>query len=242
MPNDPLNTPPTQPRAAVAEGPPTTAGSAVASLVLGLLGFITLGLCGLAGIITGIIALVSISRSDGRKTGSGLAACGISLGAISLVTAPIALVVVGVMLPAVATARSTANTMRAKTEATAAAMTFIHAAADSGAITLDGWTELELQPSIVVGDGKSGDQHQLALNTAMIGVDPTTVLNANAVVLFFEAAEGAAPSGGADLLPDLPASDFGFLVIQADGMARHVPVEESHLLVWIPEVEATEDG
>jgi hypothetical protein len=68
-------------------GPPKTNGMAVASLVLGILGFICFlgAICGGVAIILGISARKKIRESGGAEKGDGLALAGIILGAVFVV-------------------------------------------------------------------------------------------------------------------------------------------------------------
>jgi hypothetical protein len=68
---------------------PRTSGLAIASLVCGLGGIILVGIPSVVGVILGFVARSQIRRSDGTKTGAGLALAGIIVG-----LAEIALVVV----------------------------------------------------------------------------------------------------------------------------------------------------
>ncbi|MBN8422498.1 MAG: type II secretion system major pseudopilin GspG [Verrucomicrobia bacterium] len=60
--------------------PQATSGLAIASLVTGILGFVTLGLGSIAAIITGHLALSEIRKSLGSVGGKGLAIAGLILG------------------------------------------------------------------------------------------------------------------------------------------------------------------
>ncbi|MDP6439963.1 MAG: DUF4190 domain-containing protein [Candidatus Brocadiia bacterium] len=61
-----------------------TSGLAKASLVFGLVGFVTFGLGGLVGLILGIWAMVRNSGNQFKRKGRGLAIAGICLSALSL--------------------------------------------------------------------------------------------------------------------------------------------------------------
>ena len=81
--------------------PPQTSGLAITSLVLGILGFCTMGLTAIPAVICGHIALSQIGKSAGRATGSGLAIGGLVtgyLGLLLLVTSLIA-ILAGLALP-----------------------------------------------------------------------------------------------------------------------------------------------
>jgi hypothetical protein len=63
--------------------PGKTSGMAIASLVMGCIGFITCGLTGFIGVILGIIGLRQVKRSGGTLQGEGLAIAGICTSAVS---------------------------------------------------------------------------------------------------------------------------------------------------------------
>ena len=77
-----LATPPSAVRPAfpVPAAPAPTSGLAIASLVCGVLG--CLGITALAGLVTGIMALVKISRSQGRLGGQGIAIVGVCVSGL----------------------------------------------------------------------------------------------------------------------------------------------------------------
>ncbi len=75
----------------------STNGLAVASLVLGLLGWLVCGVGSVVAIVLGVIARNQIRSSGGRETGDGMALAGIILGCIGVV------LVVAYLVTAVAT-------------------------------------------------------------------------------------------------------------------------------------------
>jgi type II secretory pathway pseudopilin PulG len=84
-------TPPPTPVPPLANGgyapppaPPRTSGTAIASLVLGICGFLTCGLSAVVGLILGIVSLGQIRAGRGRVQGQGLAVAGIALSAGTL--------------------------------------------------------------------------------------------------------------------------------------------------------------
>ena len=77
-----------------------TSGLAIASFVLGILGFCTFFITAIPAIIFGIVALVKIGKSGGRLKGNGFAIAGIAVPAVSgLFVLPLML---GIMMPALA--------------------------------------------------------------------------------------------------------------------------------------------
>ncbi|MST94172.1 MAG: DUF4190 domain-containing protein, partial [Pedosphaera sp.] len=62
--------------AAAVAAPQKTSGLAVASLVLGILGFCSMGLTALVGFVLGLVSLRKIKKSGGRLGGRGLAIAG----------------------------------------------------------------------------------------------------------------------------------------------------------------------
>jgi hypothetical protein len=64
--------------------PPRTSGKAVAALIFGLCSFVFLCLAGLPAFVLGVLALMDISRSEGRLGGKVLAILGMLLSALSL--------------------------------------------------------------------------------------------------------------------------------------------------------------
>ncbi len=87
-----------------------TSRLAITSLVLGCCILLCSVFSGLPALIFGIAALVAINRSSGQLRGQGMAIAGICLGGVSLVFLPILL---GLLFPAIGTARNAANKARA---------------------------------------------------------------------------------------------------------------------------------
>jgi hypothetical protein len=83
--------------------PRRTSGSAIASLVLGLLSFCVSMVTGIPAIILGALSLRAIKRSGGRVSGKGMAIAGIITGSIGVLLLP------AVIVPAVLVAREAAR-------------------------------------------------------------------------------------------------------------------------------------
>jgi hypothetical protein len=88
--------------------PARTSGMAIASLILGILGFFTCGITALVGLILGIVALSGIKKSNGAVSGSGLAISGICVSGIFLLMIPLW---VAMMVPAFSTAKGRAQSV-----------------------------------------------------------------------------------------------------------------------------------
>ncbi len=83
-------------------GPVRTSRLAIACLVCGILGFLCLP--AVASVVLGIMALVKISQSRGQLRGQGLAIAGLCLAGVMM----LAIVPAGMLLPALAKAKSKA--------------------------------------------------------------------------------------------------------------------------------------
>ena len=94
----PLITPPPRPMKA--------SGLAIASLVLGILGFFTFGLTGIVGMILGIIALYQISKKPLEVGGQPMAIVGMVLSCISFVLMGL---LIAILMPALGRAREMAH-------------------------------------------------------------------------------------------------------------------------------------
>lgn len=102
----PPSLPPAPPPPSTAPKPPTSR-LAIASLVLGLL---PCGITGVAGLVCGILAKSRIAKSGGRLGGAGLATAGIIVSAaLGVLLIPLAAILAGLLLPALAKAKGKAQ-------------------------------------------------------------------------------------------------------------------------------------
>ncbi len=99
----------TAPASPLATAPPRVSGLAIASLILGLLGFVTVGVASLPGLVLGVVALLKVRKVPARLTGSGLAIAGICVSGFTLLLLPL---MAALLLPALATAKSKAQTIQ----------------------------------------------------------------------------------------------------------------------------------
>ena len=79
---------------------PRTSGSAVASLVLGIIGIVVCTPCGIFAVIYGHRALPEIDRSNGTIGGRGMAIAGLVLGYIAVAFLALAVVFLLIALAA----------------------------------------------------------------------------------------------------------------------------------------------
>lgn len=79
---------------------PKASGLAIASLICGLLGFVTFGLTGIAAVITGHLALSAIGKANGALAGRGMSITGLITGYLTILILPIA-VLAGLAMPVI---------------------------------------------------------------------------------------------------------------------------------------------
>ena len=113
MDNTPPLPTPGQPYAALT--PPQNSGTAIASLVLGCLAFLTCGLTSIPAVICGHLALSQIGKSAGRLTGSGMAIAGLVTGYLMMVLAVPLLA--GISLPVFSEVKDRGNLTKALSNA-----------------------------------------------------------------------------------------------------------------------------
>jgi len=97
------------PPAAAGEPAEPRKGLAITSLVLGILSFLTCFLTGIPAIICGHVALSRARRAPARYTGGGLATAGLVLGYLSLLMVVPAVILSGMLLPALSQAKGRAQ-------------------------------------------------------------------------------------------------------------------------------------
>lgn len=89
-----------------------TSGLAIASLICGILGFVTLGLAGLPAVITGHLSLSQIKKSAGALGGKGMAIAGLIMGYLGFGIIFIA-IFASMAVPAFTVAQVRGNQMKA---------------------------------------------------------------------------------------------------------------------------------
>lgn len=212
-----------------------TSGMAIASLVLGILGFC--GITAIAGLILGIIAQSKIRKSNGQLTGSGLAIAGMCVSAFMLLfSIP---VLAALFLPAFAKAKGRAQTINCVNNLKQLAIATI-LYADSNSDTLPpaatwcdaiqgnvGSPTVFRCPSAPKGQRCSYGFNQMLGGKNIKEVNPTTVL-------LFEIDGGWNVSGGSTSLISRSRHHPRYNVCSADGSVRQIPVSGLSELRWEP--------
>jgi hypothetical protein len=214
---------------------PKTSGMAIASLVLGICGFVVCGIAGIVGLILGIVGLSSIRKSAGQLKGEGLAIAGIAVSSVSIVLIPF---LIALLMPALSRVRNQGKTAVAMANAHQLSLAFtMYNNENNGRLPpSDEWLEL-MGPYI--------GNNQTILNSPF---DPeagrawamnphlrTAIIErAGKVVLFFECRFGSPPGGGPELLPEKPRGRRGYIFGFADYHVECVPPERLDELIWEP--------
>ena len=95
------------PSAFVAPKPAKTSAMAITSLVLGILGFCTMGITAVIGLVLGIVAMLKIRKSEGQLGGMGLAIAGTCVSGVMVLMLPL---LAAIAIPNFVKARSAAQT------------------------------------------------------------------------------------------------------------------------------------
>jgi len=234
-PADPQAVPPAPP-----PGPARRCGLAIASLVCGIIGPLTVGLASIVAVILGIVGLVKISKSQGALGGKGMAIAGIVLGGLFFLALPFIAIAAAIIAPAVIRARGTAQSrmsMNNLRQLSTAAQTY--AVERDGALpSPDRWPQ-ELEEFFgsdrVLKDPANPEAGRAyAMNAALGGMRLDGIPERSRTVLFFECEFGGPPSGGPGLLPTPPRHRRGHNIAFCDGHVETVPLEELDTLIWDP--------
>jgi len=209
-----------------------TSGLAIAALVLGLLSACTMFLTALPAIILGIIGLIKITQSKGKLKGMGLAIAGM---AIPVVLLPIAALMMGIMMPALARTRSVAQRMVCGTNLSGLGKAIMIYSNDYDRFpTSSKWCDLLIEYVDVTEmqfrcRSDKDARCSYAMNKNIEGldlnkIDPDTVL-------LFESVDGWNQSGGPELL-NTDNHFEGCNILFADGHAKFVKSSYLEDLKW----------
>ncbi len=222
------------------QSPPSsrTSSLAVASLVLGIAGFFTLGLTALLGLILGIIALVAIGKSAGVLKGQGLAIAGLALSAVSVVFTMIVLLLAATLVPALHAAREqgrravSMNNVKQLCLATVMCADANHGILPRGQEWVEGGQRYGLSEKVWCSPFDPHAGRGYALNKNLSQRQLRRVREPAKTVLVFECAAGSGPAGGPELLPDKPRTRYGYVIGFCDGHVECVPTDRLDQLLW----------
>jgi len=233
--SDALAQPPTLPNLpAAAPTPAKTSGLAAASLILGFLGFC--GLTAIVGLVLGIIAMVRISKSEGRLKGQGLAIAGVIISAVFLLLLP------ALLIPAVAKAKAKVLSIACMANAQQINMAVImYAQANTNTCPPAAtWCDA-IQGNLVLTNAfqclaaadKSHRCHY-AFNARLDSLSMDKIKNPAQTVMIFETDGGWNLSGGSELKPKKPRHGRMITVGFADGHTEAVDESRLAQLQWEP--------
>ena len=218
--------------------PAKTSGLAIASLILGICGFCTLGITGVIGLILGIVALSTIRKERGRLRGNGLAIAGIIVSCVSFM---FILVQIAILMPALFKARSQARTVVSLNnlrELSFAAM--IYSEENDGKLPpSESWPEV-LRPycsnidALLKSPFDPDAGRAYAMNANLDGLKLSDIEQPANVVVFFECRFGSPAGGGRELLPEQPRSRVDYQIAFLDGHVERVRQERLDELIWEP--------
>src|SRR5262249_49300642 len=217
--------------ATVAAGRPTS-GLAIASLVLGVLGFCSGGLTALVGLVLGIVALSKISRSQGQLGGKGLAIAAISISGVFVLLLP------ALLLPALIKARQKAQETECVKHVKQVALAVRLFAEDNngryptGASWCDAIATNLANAKLLQCPARPGLRCGYGFNRQLAGRTLSSV--PPDVVMLFETSGGWNVTGGErELLQDSPHGR-SYVVGFADGSVRQLKEDELSTLRWGP--------
>lgn len=217
-----------------ATSPEKTSGMAIASLVLGVVGFC--GITAILGLILGIAAQVKIRKSGGRLKGGGLAIAGIVLSAFMLLVS--LLIGAALLLPALAKFKQQAQNNSCANNARQVALAVrLYADENDGKCPpAVNWCDAIVNnlpgPDAFKCPQRPGEKSGFAFNAKLAGktlssIPPDTVL-------IFESDGGWNSTGGPETIVSRPPHGKSYVFGFADGSVRQVGRDELPQLRWEP--------
>jgi prepilin-type processing-associated H-X9-DG protein len=232
------------PLASESAGPARTSRLAIWSLVLGILGWATFGVALIItaplGLVFGVVSMSKIRKSQGRLRGEGLALAGTIVSGISVLLLPILAILAGMLLPALAQAKSKAQTIMCVNNMKQLALAARIYATDNKDHFPEAanWCDAIL-PSAGGSDrvfqcpaGRSGQRCHYAFNAKLSGAETGSVTPTT--VLFFEAEGGWNISGDQALMLQRPRHGRLVVLAFADGHVEQVSESRLNDLRWAP--------
>lgn len=220
-------------------GPTKLSRAAVWSVVLGILGIPTAGLAAIAGLVLGIVAMVKINKSNGALRGSGLALSGTIISGVCVLILPILAILAAMLLPALAQAKSRAQTINCVNNMKQLALGVRIYATDNkdqfppAETWCDAINSTVGSPRVFICPAAPpGQRSSYAFNAKLGGkkdgeVNPSTVM-------IFETAEGWNRSGGPESMLKTPRHNRTFVVAFVDGSVQQVTAARLAQLRWDP--------
>jgi len=218
---------------------PKTSGMAIASLVLGTLGFLT---CVTApvGLVLGIVAMVQIGRTPERLRGMGLAVAGTVISGVAILIVPIfAAILFPVFVRARVTAHKTLCLSNARQLCTA--MQLYASDHDGKYPEAAKWNDALLRycpkasrVDVLVCPAAKDRNPSYAMNAQLSGFPKSEVKMRASTIMIFDSIPGRNQAGGPELLPSPPRHGRSHVVGFTDGRAKAVPAFQVDSLNWDP--------
>ncbi|HZR18710.1 MAG TPA: DUF4190 domain-containing protein [Verrucomicrobiae bacterium] len=228
--------PPVLPAVPLTEG--KTSALAIGSLVLGVMGFFTMGLTALVGLVLGIAALVRINRSKGALRGNGLAIAGTVVSGVMVLILPL---MAAMLLPALARAKGRAQSINCMNNMKQLALGGMMYATDNKDRfpQAENWCDVLGKylgsPQVCVCPvGDPARRCHYGFNASLSGIETKNVTSPAETVLFFEIEGGWNQSGGRDLILARPRHGSTVGVAFADGHVEMVAVKRLTKVKWEP--------
>jgi prepilin-type processing-associated H-X9-DG protein len=226
----------------IAEALPSakTSGLAIASLVLGICGIFTCGLSAIAGLVLGIVGLYAIEKRAEQLKGQALAIAGIIVSAISIVLIFFTAIMMALLMPAFAGARTQAKTALSMNNAKQLCLAInLYCEENDGRFPPADIWPAALAPYL--GDEKILESPfaphtglAWAMNRHLNGRNIRDIKQPHRTVLIFEATIGGPPAGGRELMIHRPRGRRGHIIGFVDGHVECVRAGMLDRLIWIP--------
>jgi hypothetical protein len=233
--------------------PARVSGPAVASLVLGILGFCTLGLTALPGLVLGIWGLGATRRREGGRRGRGMAVAGTILSVVGLGY----LLLVGAVAlwvacegPGDRSYNWTFDLGEGRAvggpQALAGRMLMASHLADAARECADEHDgrlpRADAMPTALERYLRRGGEVlrlgtarcPFAMNAGVGGLAPEDLARPDRTVLFFEVKPGGPTVGGREALRPPAGGDDTYVFVFADGRVRTLSGDDLADLVWQP--------
>jgi len=214
---------------------PKTSGLAVAALVCAILSIFTCMITTIPAIILGIVALVKINNSAGRLKGTGMAITGIVGPVVAL---PVAALLMGILMPALARVRQLALRKVCNTNLSGLSKAMMLYTYDYDRYpTPQKWCDLlieycEVAPQSFVCKGAPEGPCNYALNKNIAKLGTSTQGD---IVLLFETYPGWNQVGGPEIINTGNHQGWGCNVAFVDMHVEFVRTTDIEYLKWKPD-------